>query len=163
MKLIYLLIHSYMNKVETGNLCIYHAHWNVLCGASNATKHGYFFYPPCTAESFPILASLGCRSPWELEPRSESLPRCRTMEIRQFLPERTSLTRPTPYETSSFSNLLLWITRSRTGREKTTLRSRFYRSLRSPLWCKIPTLRSGWWREMFLQKDKSSFSVLGVV
>lgn len=146
MKCIYLLIHSYMNKVGTGNWCIHHTRWNVLCGASYAAKQGYF-YPPCTAESFPILASLGCRSPWELEPRSESLPRCRTMEIRQFLPERTLLTRPTPYETSSFSNWLFCITRPRTGRKKTTLRSRFYHSLWCPLWCQIPTRRSGWWKE----------------
>lgn len=60
-----------------------------------------FVHLPCTTESFPTLASPGCRSPWELVPRWEFLPRCHTMEIPRSLPGRTWLIRPTPYETSS--------------------------------------------------------------
>lgn len=61
-----------------------------------------FVHPPCTTESFPTLASPGCRSPWELVPRWEFPPRCHTMEIPRSLRGRTWLIRPTPYETSSF-------------------------------------------------------------
>lgn len=61
-----------------------------------------FVHPPCTAESFPTPASPGCRSPWELVPRWESPPRCRTMESPRSLQGRTWLIRPTPYGTSSF-------------------------------------------------------------
>lgn len=98
----------------------------------------FFVHPPCTAESFPTLASPGCRSPWESVPRWESPPRCRTMESPRSLQGRTWLIRPTPYETSSSLRAAVVSPQAGGGVEgdKASLSSRVRPSLRPRLGCR---------------------------